>query len=57
MPPNGEAPVLASMEIDRPNAPTGDGLKSYYITKIEDLQLTVSEKRQDVRVFRLREMN
>lgn len=49
MPPNGEAPVISSMEIDRPNAPSGDGLKSYYITKIEDLQLTVSEKRQDVR--------
>ena len=25
------------------------GLKSYYITKLEELQLTVSEKRQNVR--------
>ena len=36
------------MEIDR--APSsGDGLKTYYITKIEELMLTVTDKRQNTR--------
>jgi len=50
-------PEGTDMDIDCPIKPGGtaatsgdhDGLKSYYITKIEDLQLTVSEKRQNVR--------
>ena len=28
---------------------SGEGLKTYYITKIEELMLTVTDKRQDVR--------
>ena len=38
------------MELDRGlTASSGDGLKTYYITKIEELMLTVSDKRQNVR--------
>ena len=37
------------MEIDRAGQPSGEGLKSYYITKIEELLLTVNDKRQNVR--------
>ena len=36
------------MEIDRA-ASSGDGLKTYYITKIEELMLTVTDKRQNTR--------
>ena len=36
------------MEIDRP-ATSGDGLRTYYITKIEELMLTVTDKRQNTR--------
>lgn len=32
-----------------PSCDTKDGLKSYYVTKIEELQLTVSEKTQNLR--------
>jgi len=37
------------MEVDRAGQPSGDGLRSYYITKIEELLLTVNDKRQNVR--------
>ena len=38
------------MEVDRGLAGgSGEGLKTYYITKIEELMLTVSDKRQNVR--------
>lgn len=37
---------MPEMEIDERR---GDGLRSYYITKIEELQLVVSEKTQNLR--------
>ena len=52
MPPNPKVggPGGADMEVDRGLAGgSGDGLKTYYITKIEELMLTVSDKRQNVR--------
>ena len=42
------------MEIDRP-ATSGDGLRTYYITKIEELMLTVTDKRQNTRRLQVRE--
>lgn len=32
-----------------PSCDTNDGLKAYYVTKIEELQLVVSEKTQNLR--------
>lgn len=32
-----------------PSCDTNDGLKSYYVTKIEELQLVVTEKTQNLR--------
>jgi ATP-dependent 26S proteasome regulatory subunit len=37
-----------TMEVDAAAAPS-EGLKQYYVTKIEDLMLTVSEKNQNLR--------
>ena len=39
------------MDVDAGVAGTGsgEGLKTYYITKIEELMLTVTDKRMDVR--------
>ena len=42
------------MEIDRP-ATSGEGLRTYYITKIEELMLTVTDKRQNTRRLQVRE--
>lgn len=36
------------MEIDRPNL-AGEGFRPYYIQKIEELQLIVAEKSQNLR--------
>ena len=51
MPPNPRSSggvTGTEMEIDRP-ATSGDGLRTYYITKIEELMLTVTDKRQNTR--------
>lgn len=37
---------LLQMEVD---SPKGEGFRSYYITKIEELQLVVAEKSQNLR--------
>merc|ERR1719397_2149875 len=47
MPPNPK--TGGEMEVERGVPPSGDGLRCYYITKIEELLLTVSDKRQNVR--------
>ena len=52
MPPNPK--VSSEMEVDRAGQPSGDGLRSYYITKIEELLLTVNDKRQNVRRLQVR---
>ena len=50
MPPNPRTGGHSDMEIDRGMAgSSGDGLKTYYITKIEELMLTVNDKRQNTR--------
>ena len=33
---------------------SGEGLRTYYITKIEELMLTVTDKRMDVRRLQVR---
>lgn len=38
--------LLPQMEID---IPRGEGFRAYYITKIEELQLIVAEKSQNLR--------
>ena len=51
MPPNPRSSggvTGSEMEIDRP-ATSGEGLRTYYITKIEELMLTVTDKRQNTR--------
>ena len=56
MPPNPRTSggvVGSEMEIDRP-ATSGDGLRTYYITKIEELMLTVTDKRQNTRRLQVR---
>jgi len=41
---------LVIMEVDKTSiVPPSEGLRQYYITKIEDLMLTVSEKNQNLR--------
>ena len=57
MPPNPRSSggvTGTEMEIDRP-ATSGDGLRTYYITKIEELMLTVTDKRQNTRRLQVRE--
>jgi 26S proteasome regulatory subunit T6 len=37
------------MEVDQNSTPRGDGFKSYYTTKIEELLLVVAEKSMNLR--------
>lgn len=37
------------MEVDEPKKVKGDGLKFYFVTKIEELELIVAEKSQNLR--------
>lgn len=37
------------MEVDQSNSSRGDGFKSYYTTKIEELLLVVAEKSMNLR--------
>lgn len=37
------------MEVDQNNSSRGDGFKSYYTTKIEELLLVVAEKSMNLR--------
>jgi len=50
MPPNPRLTGV-EMDVDQPAGSTagGDGLRSYYITKIEELQLTVNDKKMNTR--------
>ena len=57
MPPNPRSSggvAGSEMEIDRP-ATSGEGLRTYYITKIEELMLTVTDKRQNTRRLQVRQ--
>ena len=50
MPPNPRTePSHMDVDAGIVGAGEGEGLRTYYITKIEELMLTVTDKRQDVR--------
>ena len=50
MPPNPRTePGHMDVDAGIAGAGEGEGLRTYYITKIEELMLTVTDKRQDVR--------
>lgn len=42
---------MVKMEVD---IPRGEGFRAYYITKIEELQLVVAEKSQNLRRLQVR---
>lgn len=43
--------AMVRMEVDNPR---GEGFRAYYITKIEELQLVVAEKSQNLRRLQVR---
>ena len=50
MPPNPRTePSHMDVDAGIAGAGEGEGLRTYYITKIEELMLTVTDKRMDVR--------
>ena len=50
MPPNPRTePSHMDVDAGMVGAGEGEGLRTYYITKIEELMLTVTDKRMDVR--------
>lgn len=51
LPADKDEDTMVKMEVD---IPRGEGFRAYYITKIEELQLIVAEKSQNLRRLQVR---